>query len=44
MNSHTIDTEMWGPEVNTRVEREEAFPHLGLSHGTKEADYVNGCR
>ncbi len=33
---------MWGREVNTAVEREEAFLHW--SHGTKEADYVNGCR
>ncbi len=35
---------MWGREVNTTVEREEAFPHLGRSHGMKEARYVNGCR
>jgi hypothetical protein len=35
---------MWGREVRTTVEREEAFLHLERSHGMKEARYVNGGR
>lgn len=35
---------MWGREVSSGVEREEAFLHLERSHGMKEARYVNGGR